>query len=263
VSLSGCETQYIGYNADATAGFRHADNFQVVHVPGWRVDQIHLYAFAPGGAASISPVAAANLRIWDGPPGEPGATAVWGDTATNRLAAVAFSRIYKFSTAYPVFRLTLDVGVHLGPGEYWIDYAMIGSGNTSVFAPFVTLPGALGKPGANARFSSDAGETWEPVFDEPVPTGSCQRIPQDFPFAVLGAVLPHPECWANCDQSTAAPVLNINDFTCFLNSFALASELPHAQQIGHYANCDGSTTAPVLNVDDFICFINRFAEGCP
>jgi len=30
-----------------------------------------------------------------------------------------------------------------------------------------------------------------------------------------------------------------------------------------YANCDGSTTAPILNVADFICFLSKFAEGCP
>ncbi len=29
-----------------------------------------------------------------------------------------------------------------------------------------------------------------------------------------------------------------------------------------YANCDGSTTPPVLNVLDFTCFLNRFAAGC-
>jgi hypothetical protein len=30
-----------------------------------------------------------------------------------------------------------------------------------------------------------------------------------------------------------------------------------------YANCDGSVTPPVLNVLDFTCFLNRFAAGCP
>jgi hypothetical protein len=30
-----------------------------------------------------------------------------------------------------------------------------------------------------------------------------------------------------------------------------------------YANCDASTIAPVLNVNDFVCFLNRFAAGCP
>jgi hypothetical protein len=60
-------------------------------------------------------------------------------------------------------------------------------------------------------------------------------------------------CYANCDGSTLPPVLNILDFSCFLNRFA-AGDL--------YANCDGSTTPPVLNVLDFACFINAFAAGC-
>jgi uncharacterized membrane protein len=70
-------------------------------------------------------------------------------------------------------------------------------------------------------------------------------------------------CTANCDNSTTIPVLNVDDFTCFINQFAAAAALPHAQQLTHYANCDGSTIAPALNVDDFTCFINRFAQGCP
>jgi probable HAF family extracellular repeat protein len=60
-------------------------------------------------------------------------------------------------------------------------------------------------------------------------------------------------CYANCDGSTTAPVLNVLDFGCFLNKFAAGDS---------YANCDGSTAAPVLNVLDFACFLNRFATGC-
>jgi trimeric autotransporter adhesin len=72
-----------------------------------------------------------------------------------------------------------------------------------------------------------------------------------------------PICYANCDGNNAPPILTIDDFTCFINTFAIASELPHNQQLTHYANCDGSTTAPVLNIDDFSCFINQYAAGCP
>jgi len=61
-------------------------------------------------------------------------------------------------------------------------------------------------------------------------------------------------CYANCDGSTFSPVLNVNDFTCFLNRYA--SNDP-------YANCDASTIAPLLNVNDFTCFLNRYAAGCP
>lgn len=61
-------------------------------------------------------------------------------------------------------------------------------------------------------------------------------------------------CYANCDGSTAAPALNVADFSCFLQKFAGGDA---------YANCDRSTTAPVLNVADFTCFLRQFAAGCP
>jgi hypothetical protein len=74
-------------------------------------------------------------------------------------------------------------------------------------------------------------------------------------------------CYANCDGSIVAPILNVDDFTCFINQFAQAmSQLPTLSQPlqwMQYANCDGSTTAPILNIDDFTCFINEFARGCP
>lgn len=70
-------------------------------------------------------------------------------------------------------------------------------------------------------------------------------------------------CYANCDESTTQPVLNVDDFVCFINEFAHALQLPQALQIVSYANCDWSSTPPVLNVDDFTCFINEFVAGCP
>jgi probable HAF family extracellular repeat protein len=73
----------------------------------------------------------------------------------------------------------------------------------------------------------------------------------------------NPACYANCDSSTEPPILNVDDFTCFINRFAEATVLPYQQQVLHYANCDGSTTVPVMNVDDFTCYIMQFAVGCP
>ena len=61
-------------------------------------------------------------------------------------------------------------------------------------------------------------------------------------------------CYANCDCSTAPPILNANDFQCFLNKYAAGDP---------GANCDGSTAAPILNANDFQCFLNAFAVGCP
>jgi hypothetical protein len=67
--------------------------------------------------------------------------------------------------------------------------------------------------------------------------------------AILGAA-----CYANCDGSTVAPILNVLDFNCFLNRFAAGDS---------WANCDNSTIAPILNILDFSCFLNKFAAGCP
>jgi hypothetical protein len=72
--------------------------------------------------------------------------------------------------------------------------------------------------------------------------------------ATLTISTPPPPCYANCDQSTTPPVLNVGDFTCFLQKYAAGDP---------YANCDQSTTPPVLNVGDFTCFLQKFAAGCP
>jgi len=60
-------------------------------------------------------------------------------------------------------------------------------------------------------------------------------------------------CYANCDGSTIAPILNVSDFICFQNLYAAGD--PNA-------NCDGSTIPPILNVSDFICFQSMYAAGC-
>jgi hypothetical protein len=60
-------------------------------------------------------------------------------------------------------------------------------------------------------------------------------------------------CYANCDNSTATPILNANDFQCFLTAYSNGTS---------YANCDGSTGSPTLNANDFQCYLNMYALGC-
>jgi hypothetical protein len=71
--------------------------------------------------------------------------------------------------------------------------------------------------------------------------------------SVLNSGSPPAPCYANCDNSTTPPILNVNDFQCFLNKYAAGNST---------ANCDNSTTPPILNVNDFQCFLNKFAAGC-
>jgi hypothetical protein len=76
------------------------------------------------------------------------------------------------------------------------------------------------------------------------------------PVAMRSATIAIPTnlCYANCDGSTASPVLSAADFVCFLGKFRSGDA---------YANCDGSTTSPVLSAADFVCFLNKFRAGCP
>jgi hypothetical protein len=81
-----------------------------------------------------------------------------------------------------------------------------------------------------------------------VPATTVRRFSSaaDHGVAIIG-------CYANCDLSTATPILSANDFQCFLNSYAAQDP---------WANCDGSTTAPLFTANDFQCFLNVYAAGC-
>src|SRR5262245_17308096 len=107
-------------------------------------------------------------------------------------------------------------------------YSIDGGGTTAPLAggPY-TIVGTIGQP--------DAGS---------LAAGSFSCVGGFWAAATAGNA-----CYANCDQSTLVPALNVNDFTCFLNAYAAG--LP-------YANCDQSTIIPVLNVNDFTCFLNRY-----
>ncbi len=69
----------------------------------------------------------------------------------------------------------------------------------------------------------------------------------------INAAIGTATCYANCDGSSANPVLTANDFQCFLNQFSIGTS---------YANCDGSTANPVLTANDFQCFLNAYSVGC-
>ncbi len=120
-----------------------------------------------------------------------------------------------------------------------------------------------GGPGGGGRweYSTDLG-VWVSIYRQWIPGWGWQDFAYNWsstqPLAAQGAFNMQQtisrSCYANCDGSTVAPVLNVNDFACFLNRFASGDP---------WANCDGSTTPPVLNVLDFSCFINKYSAGCP
>jgi len=62
-------------------------------------------------------------------------------------------------------------------------------------------------------------------------------------------------CYADCTQSTGVGVLDIFDFICFQDRFAVAD--PYA------CDCSTGTGAGVCDIFDFVCFQDAFVAGCP
>jgi hypothetical protein len=69
-------------------------------------------------------------------------------------------------------------------------------------------------------------------------------------FGIAQWVGCHNQCYVNCDNSRVGPRLNIDDFTCFINKFAVGDP---------YVDCDGDRQRTIA---DFHCFMTRFAQGC-
>jgi hypothetical protein len=188
--------------------------------------------YIAGTFTSIDGISANRVARWDG--------AAWSDAAGGADATVK-------SLA------TFDDG--RGPALY------VGGDFTHVGAPAVaatrlarfdgTAWSAIGT-GADGSVGAMAAAT---IDGRPrLAVGGAFRTLNGVPSDRVGVLVPcERSCYANCDHSTAAPVLNVNDFVCFQGRFAAGSP---------EANCDGSTNAPVLNVNDFVCFQAKFAAGC-
>jgi hypothetical protein len=235
----------VGNTMLACTAQRFADD--VTLTVSTQVEAIDVFAYVSGAGTGTSPFTSGTLRVWNGSPANaPSSVVVFGNPTTNRLTGSALAHILRARWGEPetireVWAIRLSVGTVLPPGTYWFDWSL----NTGV-APPVTLPGQLQKPGANALFFQTSIGFWRSVSD----AGS--GFDQDLPFVLYGTAQ-GPACFANCDASTAVPVLNVQDFSCFLGKFASGNP---------YANCDGSTATPVLNVQDFSCFLQKFAAGC-
>lgn len=243
-----------GISAQAVpAGDRVADDF--ILSGSATLSSVVMYAFQTNSSTTISPFTSVNLRIWSGRPGDQGSVIVFGDTTTNRLTTAAWTGCYRArddaasNTQRPIFAVHAAISppLQLAAGRYWLDWQMAGTLSAGPMAAMVTVHGQTGPAGANSRWKSGAQQNWIDVVDG----GSL--VGQELAFVIQGTSSGGQPCYANCDGSTSPPVLNANDFQCFLNNFASGSSA---------ANCDGSTGTPILNANDFQCFLNRYASGC-
>jgi hypothetical protein len=173
--------------------------------------------------------------------------------------------IGSFSVPLPAGATVENIGFHDvsyhdgdGPGNANIDGTNWPSARASNTISWSTTPFATSASANAIRWAT----LYNFRFDAnvaPAPSGSATLGLWKSPAVTydLAAQVPGEgggPCYANCDSSTTAPILNVQDFTCFLQRYAAGES---------YANCDQSTEVPVLNVQDFTCFLQSYAAGCP
>ena len=129
----------LGHSTSITAGFRIADDFTLSGTT--QVDSVTVYAW--GGTSTPQTCGFDDMRVVIRSASPAGANSVvFGDLATNRLTACAFSNIYRDSEANPgdcsrpVMALTATIGTELAAGTYWLDFEI---GESAVLETYVPL----------------------------------------------------------------------------------------------------------------------------
>jgi len=124
---------------------RLADDFTVPASTNWNLTDMNWRSYMTNGGPSTN-YTGAMVQIWNGPP--PGGTVVAGDLTTNRYMSHAFSNVYRITagsfgdTARAVIDVKVDMSwiPSLGPGTYFVDIAVSGSGGVSGPWTNVTVP---------------------------------------------------------------------------------------------------------------------------
>jgi hypothetical protein len=230
-SLASIKGRLIVGGFFATAGPTPASNIAAWDGESWT-------ALAEGRAGSVDALAeyqgniiaggSAPIARWDGESWLPLGSGVDQNVRAltvynNELVAAGFFHTAGGQTAHLIARWN---GSQWSPLDTGVANAAFGAGNVTALAVF------------QDRLSVGG------FFDTAGGLPSVNHARWNCPTA----------CYPNCDNSTATPTLNANDFLCFLTSFAAQDP---------YANCDNSTTTPTLNANDFLCFLTSFAAGCP
>jgi hypothetical protein len=179
----------LGLGHQALNDNRVADDFTITG-NDWTINTITFYAYQTGAVAST--ITAVNLQIWDGVPGDPGSTVVFGDETTNIMSNSVNSNILRVTEATTgtatnrqIAASTVDVNIVLPAGTYWLDWQSDGSAASGPWAPPITI---AGQAITGNGMQSVAG-VWAPALDSGV-----NADPQGFPFVINGSsqIIPIP-----------------------------------------------------------------------
>ncbi|MEM1054198.1 MAG: hypothetical protein AAGI52_01625, partial [Bacteroidota bacterium] len=178
----------VGFGNQRDEGFRVADDFEIPPGETWTVEEIVFFAYQTGAPTSGT-IDHVNVRIWDGRPGAPGSSVLFGDDATNRLLSSVWTGAYRVTestfcpsgicNARAIMATTVDAGATvLTEGTYWLDWQ---SGGTSGLSGPWTPPVAqtsIACPTGNAR-------QFVPLVWEVIVNSACDPG-ESLPFQLLG-----------------------------------------------------------------------------
>ena len=110
-----------------------------------------------------SPFTSYTLQIWNGRPGDPGASVIFGDTTTNRLAYSVDSTYYRvLNSVVPapgaapglsrkIWANTITINTTLASGTYWFDWDSLVTDGQNQSQETKTIAGSRGAASDNAR----------------------------------------------------------------------------------------------------------------
>ena len=175
-----------GFGTSYSLGYRVADDFEVLQLSGWRIEELTLFAYQTGTYTypPNSTITAAYLQIWDGPPNDAGSSVIFGNMVTNRMTDSYWTGIYRSidtnltNDQRPIMAVEVFIGVTLHPGTYWLDWAFEGTGTSGPWALPISILGQTTT--GNALQTTDGGTVWNPVND----SGTATQ--QGLPFLLRG-----------------------------------------------------------------------------
>ena len=212
---------------------------------------------ASGSFTNANGVPAVKIARWDG--------ATWHALGTGIPNGVRALAVHQGELLAATSSYQSPYVLHWN-GSSWVP---MDSGLTFAVSTFLVANGTLlagtsgtgiGDTGAIARWD---GAQWR-ALDTPIAGTASSLIQDGDKIAAAGSFTINSRvsyfarlacpCYANCDNSTTAPILTPADFACFIDQFAAGAG---------YGNCDGSSGQPFLTGNDFQCFLDRFVAGCP
>jgi hypothetical protein len=248
VVQEGLNINGFGTNVDSQNAC--ADDFTVPCGVTWTLNSAKFYVYQTGAdPLGPSTITAAYVAIFDGKPGAPGTSMIWGDLLTDRKISSSYvsgaapgTFLYRINSQRAVQEVTVNLagspvlGDAARPKTYWIAFSTRGAIPASgPFMPPIT-PNRL-SDNAVGTSSFAATGAW-PTLDGDNTTGTIE--PQDLPFKLSGTASGTP-----CPPPDTLPLAVPGD-----GSWGVATAALEAGAVKFYSiSIPAITTGSRLDID--------------